>query len=124
MAPRLTGVHAFALAGTQELWSNSTYVLVMMSAWILLLPIIMVCALALAMSICSSGESATQFAIYMSVSNLGATAGSMFYGIVAEYTSWSQNYALKGLLVFLLLMAILMFRSHGHPEELLEEDAA
>ncbi len=117
----LTGVHAFTLAGTQELWSNSTYVLVMMSAWIVLLPVIMVCALALAMSICTHGESATQFAIYMSVSNLGATLGSMFYGMVAEHTSWSQNYAMKGFLVFLLLLAILMFRSHGHPEELLEE---
>jgi PAT family beta-lactamase induction signal transducer AmpG len=120
----LTGIHAFTLAGTQEMWSNHTYVLVMMSAWILLLPVIMVCALALAMSICSHGESATQFAIYMSVSNLGATAGSFFYGAVAGVTSWPQNYALKGLLVFLLLLAILMFRSHGHPEELLEEETA
>jgi len=117
----LTGIHAFTLAGTQGLWTNSTYVLVMMSAWVLLLPVIMVCALALAMSICSPGESATQFAIYMSVSNLGATAGSFFYGSVAGVTSWSQNYALMGLLFFLLLLAILMFRSHGHPEELLEE---
>ncbi len=117
----LTGLHAFTLAGTQEMWGNSTYVLVMMSAWILLLPVIMVCALALAMSICSHGESATQFAIYMSVSNLGATAGSFFYGAVADVTSWSQNLALKGFLVFLLLLAILMFRSHGHPEELLED---
>ncbi len=117
----LTGVHAFTLAGTQEMWNNDTYVLVMMSLWILLLPVIMVCALALAMSICTHGESATQFAIYMSVSNLGATGGSFFYGMVADVTSWSQNYALKGLLVFLLLLAILMFRSHGHPEELLEE---
>jgi PAT family beta-lactamase induction signal transducer AmpG len=118
----LTGIHAFTLAGTQEMWANDTYVLVMMSAWILLLPVIMVCALALAMSICSHGESATQFAIYMSVSNLGATAGSFFYGAVADVTSWPQNYAMKGLLVFLLLLAILMFKSHGHPEEALEDD--
>lgn len=118
----LTCLHAFTLAGTQEMWNNSNYVLVMMSAWILLLPVIMVCALALAMSICSHGESATQFAIYMSVSNLGATVGSAVYGLVAEHTSWSQNYALKGLLVLILFLAILMFRSHGHPEELLEEE--
>ncbi|MEJ2384416.1 MAG: MFS transporter [Xanthomonadales bacterium] len=117
----LTGVHAFTLAGTQELWANDTYVLVMMSLWILLLPVIMVCALALAMSICSHAESATQFAIYMSVSNLGATAGSFFYGAVADVTSWQQNYALKGFLVFLLLLAILMYRSHGHPEQILDE---
>ena len=120
----LTGIHAFTLAGTQEMWTNDTDVLVMMSAWVLLLPVIMVCALALAMSICSAGESATQFAIYMSVSNLGATAGSFIYGAVADVTSWPQNYALKGLLVFMLLLVILLFRSHGHPEQLLEEESA
>jgi PAT family beta-lactamase induction signal transducer AmpG len=43
------------------------------------------------------------------------------HGSVAGITSWTQNYALKGFLVFLLLLAILMFRSHGHPEEFLEE---
>ena len=119
----LTGIHAFTLAGTQEMWANETFVLVMMSTWVLLLPIIMVCALALAMSICSSGESATQFAIYMSVSNLGATAGSFIYGAMSDVTSWPQNYAIKGLLVFILLLAILMFRSHGHPETVLQESA-
>jgi predicted MFS family arabinose efflux permease len=120
----LTGLHAFTLASTQELWTNSTYVMVMMSLWILLLPIIMVCVLALAMSICTSGESATQFAIYMSVCNIGATVGSLFYGAVAEITSWSQNYALMGLIVFLLLLSILLVRTQGHPEKLLETESA
>jgi PAT family beta-lactamase induction signal transducer AmpG len=120
----LTGVHAFTLAFTQEMWTNETYVLVMISLWILLLPIIMVCVLALAMSICTSGESATQFAIYMSVCNMGATVGSLFYGAVAEVTNWSQNYAMMGLIVFLLLLAILMYRTRGHPEELLEQKSA
>jgi PAT family beta-lactamase induction signal transducer AmpG len=116
----LTGVHAFTLAFTQEMWTNETYVLVMISLWILLLPIIMVCVLALAMSICTSGESATQFAIYMSVCNMGATAGSLLYGSVSGITNWSQNYAVMGLIVFLLLLAILMYRTRGHPEKLLE----
>jgi len=116
----LTGVHAFTLASTQEMWTNDGYVLFMISLWILLLPIIMVCVLALAMSLCTSGESATQFAIYMSVCNLGATVGSLFYGAVAGFTSWSENYAVMGLIVFLLLMAILIYRTHGHPERLLE----
>ena len=120
----LTGIHAFTLASTQELWTNSAYVMFMISLWILLLPIIMVCVLALAMSICTSGESATQFAIYMSVCNIGATAGSFFYGAVAEVTSWTQNYALMGLIVFLLLLSILLVRTHGHPEELLETDGS
>jgi PAT family beta-lactamase induction signal transducer AmpG len=120
----LTGIHAFTLAFTQEIWSNETYVLVMVSLWILLLPIIMVCVLSLAMSICTSGESATQFAIYMSVCNIGATVGSVFYGAVSGVTNWSQNYALMGFIVFLLLLAILMYRTQGHPEKLLEPKSA
>lgn len=120
----LTGLHAFTLAFTQEIWSNQTYVLVMISLWILLLPIIMVCVLALAMSICTSGESATQFAIYMSVCNIGATVGSVFYGAVSGVTNWSQNYALMGLIVFLLLLAVFMYRTGGHPEKLLEPKSA
>jgi PAT family beta-lactamase induction signal transducer AmpG len=120
----LTGIHAFTLAFTQEMWTNDTYVLVMISLWILLLPIIMVCVLALAMSICTSGESATQFAIYMSVCNMGATTGSLFYGAVSGMTSWSQNYAVMGLIVFLLLLAVLMYRTRGHPEKVLETKSA
>jgi PAT family beta-lactamase induction signal transducer AmpG len=117
----VVGLHAFLLAGSQQMWDNSLYVQIMMSAWILLLPVTMVCVLALAMSVCSHSASATQFAIYMSISNLGAVAGSMLYGLLANYTSWSQNYALKGFLVFVLLITILLFRTHGHPEELLDE---
>lgn len=120
----LTGVHAFTLAFTQEMWTNDTYVLVMISLWILLLPIIMVCVLALAMSICTTGESATQFAIYMSVCNMGATTGSLLYGAVSGVTNWSQNYAVMGLIVFLLLLAIFMYRTGGHPEKLLEPKRA
>ncbi len=116
----LTGIHAFTLAFTQEMWTNETYVLVMISLWILLLPIIMVCVLSLAMSICTSDESATQFAIYMSVCNVGATVGSLFYGSVSGLTSWSQNYAVMGFIVFLLLLSILMYHTRGHPEKLLE----
>jgi PAT family beta-lactamase induction signal transducer AmpG len=115
----LLGLHAFLLAWTQELWTNSGYVLAMMSAWIILQPVTMVCGLAIAMSIINHGASATQFAIYMSVGNLGAAIGSALYGWLSNFTNWSQNYALKGLLVFLLLLVILLFRTHDHPEEVL-----
>jgi len=117
----LLGLHAFLLAYTQQLWANNLYVLAMMSTWIILQPVTMVCGLAIAMSIVTHSASATQFAIYMSIGNLGAAIGSALYGAVAEYTNWSQNYALKGMLVFLLLLVILLFRTHEHPETLLEE---
>ena len=116
----LTGIHAFTLAFAQQMWTDSIFVLIMMALYIVLIPITMVCALALAMSICHAKESATQFAIYMSVSNVGATLGSVAYGQVAGFTGWPHQYALMGLLIFLSLVAILMFRTHGHPEEIRE----
>ena len=52
MAVSLLGVHAFLLAQTQHLWENTLYVRVMLSVWIMMLPIVMVAVLALAMAIC------------------------------------------------------------------------
>ena len=107
-------LHAFLLAGTQQFWTNSSYVLVMLSAWVLLLPVTMVCVIALAMSICFSRVSATQFAVYMSMANLGASMGSKLFGSVAEYTSFAQNYALMGALLVAMVCVTAIFRKHDN----------
>jgi PAT family beta-lactamase induction signal transducer AmpG len=104
--------HAFLLAGTQHLWTNNTYVLFMLSAYVLLQPVTMVCVIALAMSICSTRVSATQFAIYMSMANLGHSAGSKIFGSVSEYASFVQNYALMGSIAVLMFCTIAIFRKH------------
>ena len=117
-------LHAFILAGTQHLWSNDNYVLGMLSVWILMTPVTMVCAIAIAMSICSKGISATQFAIYMSTANLGSSMGSKLYGSVAEQTSYSQNYAMMGVLLIVLLAAIAFFRKHEVSGLTLQEEGS
>ena len=104
--------HAFLLAGTQHLWTNSTYVLFMLSAYVLMQPVTMVCVIALAMSICSTRISATQFAVYMSMANLGHSAGSKIFGSMAEYTSFVQNYALLGAIAVTMFGTIAIFRKH------------
>jgi len=68
------------------------------------------------LSICTSCESATQFAIYKSVCNIDATVGSLFDGAVSDVTNWSQGYARMGLILFLLL-AIFRYRAGGIPSE-------
>jgi Zn-finger nucleic acid-binding protein len=109
-------VHAFLLAETQYLWENATYVKVMLAAWVLLGPVTMVCMIALAMTVCSSENSATQFAIYMSLANLGASAGSKAYGMISEQTSYVEAYLLLGSIT-LALIAIIFFHRH-RPETL------
>lgn len=107
--------HAFLLAGTQQLWTNSTYVLFMLSAYVLMQPVTMVCVIALAMSICSTRISATQFAVYMSMANLGSSAGSKIFGSFSEYTSFVQNYALLGAIAVTMFCTIALFRKHPTP---------
>jgi PAT family beta-lactamase induction signal transducer AmpG len=111
----LVAIHAFLLAETQYLWENTTYVKVMLSAWVLLGPVTMVCMIALAMAICSSTISATQFAIYMSLANLGSSAGSKTYGLIAEQTSYVQAYLLLGTITAAMI-AIIFFHRH-RPEQ-------
>ena len=107
----LVAVHAFLLAQTQYLWENATYVKVMLAAWVLLGPVTMVCMIALAMTICSSATSATQFAIYMSLANLGSSAGSKTYGMLAEQTSYVEAYLLLGAIT-VAMIAIIFFHRH------------
>ncbi len=108
----LLGVHAILLAQTQHLWQDTLYVRVMLSLWIMMLPIVMVSVIALAMAICSSTISATQFAIYMSVANLGSSVGSKFYGLVADSSSYVQSYTLLGVLAAVMI-AVLFFHRHA-----------
>lgn len=112
----LVGVHAFLLAQTQFMWTDGTYVKVMLSIWVIMLPVVMVCVIALGMAVCSSSCSATQFAIYMSVANLGHSAGSKIFGMVSEQTSYSESYMLMGMLV-LVLIVVLLFHQHRHNEK-------
>jgi len=111
----LVAVHAFLLAETQYLWENSTYVKVMLAAWVLLGPVTMVCMIALAMAICSSATSATQFAIYMSLANLGSSAGSKTYGLIAEQTSYVEAYLLLGAIT-VAMIGIILFHRHRPAE--------
>jgi len=107
----LVGVHAILIAQTQFLWQDTTYVRVMLSIWVMMLPVVMVCVIALGMSVCSSSCSATQFAIYMSLANLGHSAGSKLFGMVSETTDYGQIYMVLGVLTAILI-TILLFHRH------------
>ena len=114
----LVALHALLLAQTQYLWNDAGYVKAMLAAWVLLGPLTMVCMIALAMTICSGAISATQFAIYMSLANLGASAGSKTYGLIAERTSYADAYMLLGVVTATTIGIILLHRHHpAKPED-------
>jgi Zn-finger nucleic acid-binding protein len=113
MTMTLIGVHALLLAQTQHLWQDTTYVRVMLSLWIMMMPVVMVCVIALAMTICSSGISATQFAIYMSIANLGYASGAKVYGLVAEGSNYVETYTLISLFVVVAITVLFFHRDQG-----------
>jgi Zn-finger nucleic acid-binding protein len=110
LAISLVGIHAFVLAQTQHLWQDTTYVRVMLSVYVMMLPIVMVATIALAMAICSSTISATQFAIYMSVANVGHALGSKIYGMVADKSTYVQSYTMLSVLVAAMIVVLLFHR--------------
>jgi len=114
LAVSLLAVHAFLIAQTQQLWQNTLYVRMMLSIWVMMLPVVMVASLALAMAICKSVNSATQFAIYMSVANFGHSAGSKIYGVVAEKSSYVQSYTMLSALIVAMIIVLLFHRHRYH----------
>ena len=113
IAVSLVGAHAFLIAQTQHLWENTTYVRVMLSIWVMMLPVVMVCVIALAMAICTRSVSATQFAIYMSMANLGYSAGSQVYGMVAGRTTYVETYTLLSLFIVVSLFILFFHRDES-----------
>jgi len=111
----LLGLHAFLLAQTQHLWQDTTYVRVMLSLWVMIQPVLMVSVLAIAMAICKSVNSATQFAIYMSVANIGHSVGSKVYGTVADQSTYVQSYTM--LSVFVVGMVIILMFHRRQTEQ-------
>lgn len=108
----VVGLHAFLITQTQYLWQDTTYVRVILSVWIMMLPVVMVCVIALAMAICSSTISATQFAIYMSTANLGYSGGSKIYGMVADQSTYAETWTMLAIFVLLMIL-VLLFHRHG-----------
>lgn len=104
----LVVIHAALIAETQQLWQNTLYVRTMLSIWVLLVPVVMVCVIALGMAVCPTTNAATVFAVFMSVANLGMSAGSKIYGLVSERSNYVESYLLLAAFA-LALVAILFF---------------
>jgi len=70
----------------------------------------MVCVIALGMAVCSTKCSATQFAIYMSVANLGHSAGSKLFGMVSDQTGFVEIYLLLSALAVTMIFVLFFYR--------------
>jgi PAT family beta-lactamase induction signal transducer AmpG len=99
---------SFLLAATQFWWSNTAYIVWIAIAVQLVGQMMFIGYIALSMNICWAPVAATQFAIYMSLSNLSRSIGATGFALVADRIDYATLFAVVG--GILLLAAVLLGR--------------
>jgi PAT family beta-lactamase induction signal transducer AmpG len=117
---------SFTVAATESLWSITEYVI---AAWILASlfgQILFIGMIAQYMNICWAPVAATQFAIYMSLSNLARSIGAGLFALVAAELSYVQIFMLMGVLLLLACASMWRFDLERHQRRLdaLDADSA
>lgn len=86
--------------------------------------LIFVAAIALFMTLCWSRVAATQFAIYMSLSNLSRVFGSYTFSTVADSMTFAQHFLLMGVLLAASAGLLLLFNQRENDSRLQRLEAA
>lgn len=80
--------------------------------------LIIVSIIAVSMAICGKKVAATQFAIYMALSNLGYVGGSSLLGPAREYLGYNGLFLTFALLTFASLFVMRLVKIEHHQEAL------
>jgi len=119
----LVGIGGSALttllfAVTQPLWGSAPYAI---GIWILLNvfgQVIFISFIACAMTICWTPVAASQFAIYMSLSNLARSVGSGVFAPISGHLDVSQQFLLMSALMAVAFAVLTRFRLEPHRRQL------
>jgi len=114
----VSGVATLTLAGTAALWPNTAYVVTIAVVLALCNQMLFVAFIALAMNMCSPRVAATQFAIYMSLSNLSRSIGAAGYSHIADRLDYDGAFLSIGALMFAASFALIFFNLEAHQSRL------
>ena len=87
-------------------WTNEIFMIGFFVAFYSLDAFMTIALFAIAMQLCWKRIAATQFTLYMAISNLGLAAGPYIMGIMKTHFSW--KYVFMVYLVFMLIVLVLM----------------
>ncbi len=93
----------------QPLWANSQFLTVYVLLWLSLDTLITVATLPIAMRLCSRTVAATQFTLYMALSNFGITLGATLLGFADRLGGIASLFgvlALANLVAIVILLAV------------------
>ena len=106
-----------------EYWSNPNFVTGFIIAFYILITFTNIAIFATAMSLCWKRVAATQFTLYMAISNLGLVVGAGIIGPLKNIFSW--EYVFMTYIIFVMVMLVLLkfinFDKHQNKLEKLEE---
>ena len=102
----------FAL--TSEYWSSMDYVVIMLFVAKILGQFVFISMIALYMNMCWTKVSATQFAVYMSLLNLGMSAGSGVLAALPNDISFETNFVIVSCLLFITAIGMFFYSQESH----------
>jgi len=112
-----------AMAFLKDLWQNDLFVAGFIIGFYVLLTFTTIAIFASAMQLCWKRVSATQFTLYMAISNLGLAAGAALLGPLKDLFNW--EYVILSYIVFAVVMLVLIrfinFEKHQKRVDQLEE---
>ena len=89
-----------------NLWANENFVIGFVIVFYILVTFNTIAIFATAMRLCWKRVAATQFTLYMAISNLGLAVGAGIIGPLTEMFEW--KYVILTYILFALIMLILM----------------
>lgn len=122
LAIGISAATTLAFAATPGWWPNTAYVVAIAIVVGLSGQMIFVSYIALAMNVCWSRVAATQFAIYMSLSNLSRSVGAGGYALVADRLDYTEAFFLMAALLMAAGVALCFFDLGSHRQRLRELD--
>lgn len=100
----------------QPYWSNPVWFIVFVFSWIALDLLLTVAALPIAMRLCDPKVAATQFTIYMAVSNFGISFGAFMLGQTDAMGGLATIFLIVGGGVAIALLLLLVVKYPRRPE--------
>ena len=107
-----------------SLWENTATVIQLGLLAQIFTQLIFVASIALFMTLCWTRVAATQFAIYMSFSNLSRTTTQAAFSRVADDMTFAQDFLLMGALLAVSAGLLLLFNQREHATRLQRLEAA
>lgn len=95
-------------------WHNAIFIYAFMTTYYILYTFLSIAVFATGMHLCWKTVAATQFTLYMALSNMGRSAGASLLGIIKTHTSWEYAFLFIALspLIMGVMMQFISFSKH------------